>query len=66
VDVHPRRLLAYINDELVLDTDAKIINDWRVHRDWDGKVGLVAFPMDTPSAQARFTQFDIYADVKQP
>lgn len=66
VDVHPRRLLAYINDELVLDTDAKIINDWRLRRDWDGRVGLVAFAMNVPDAQARFTQFDIYADVKQP
>lgn len=66
VDVHPRRLLAYVNDELVLDTDAKIINDWRVRRDWDGRVGLIAFTMDAPSAQARFTQFDIFADTKQP
>jgi hypothetical protein len=66
VDVHPRRMLAYINDELVLDTDAEIINDWRVHRDWDGRVGLVAFALDTPTAQARFTNLTIYADVKQP
>lgn len=66
IDVHPRRLLAYINDELVLDTDAKIINDWRVRRDWDGKVGLIALTMDAPDVHARFSQFDIYADIKQP
>lgn len=66
IDVHPRRMLAYINDELVLDTDAKIINDWRVRRDWDGKVGLIALTMDAPDAIARFSQFDIYADIKQP
>lgn len=66
IDVHPRRLLAYINDELVLDTDAKIINDWRVRRDWDGKVGLIALTMDAPNVHARVSQFDIYADTKQP
>ncbi len=66
VDVHPRRMLAYINDELVLDTDTKIINDWRLRRDWDGRVGMIAFTMGTAGAHARFTQFDIYADVKQP
>lgn len=65
VDVHPRRMLAYVNDELVLDTDDKIINDWRLRRDWDGKVGVIAFTMDAPGAEARFNQFDIYADVKQ-
>jgi hypothetical protein len=64
VDVHPRRLLAYINDELVLDTNHDIINDWRLARDWDGRVGLIAFTMDAPGAQAQFSQFDIYADVK--
>lgn len=66
VDVHPRRLLAYVNDELVLDTDAKIINDWRLSKDWDGKVGMIAFVVSSPDAQARFTHFDIYADTKQP
>lgn len=65
VDVHPRRLLAYINDELVLDTDARVISEWRLRRDWDGKVGLIAFTLDAPGAVASFTQFDIYADAKQ-
>ncbi len=64
VEVHPRRLLGYVNDQLVLDTNAEIINDWRLRRDWDGKVGLIALTMDAPGAQAQFTQFDIYADVK--
>ncbi|MCC7163288.1 MAG: hypothetical protein IT331_12410 [Anaerolineae bacterium] len=64
VDAHPRRILAYVNDELVLDTDASIINEWRVRRDWDGRVGVIAFTMDEPGAQALFTQFDIYADAK--
>lgn len=64
VDVHPRRMLAYVNDELVLDTDARIINEWRVRRDWDGRVGILAFTMDEPGAEALFTQFDIYADLK--
>lgn len=62
VDVHPRRLLVYVNDELVMDTDNKIINDWRLRRDFDGQVGLIALAHE-PGAQARFTQFDIYADV---
>lgn len=66
VDVHPRRLLAYINDNLVLDTDAKIINDWRLSRDWDGKVGIIAFTVNSPDAQARFTKYDIYSDSKGP
>lgn len=66
VDVHPRRLLAYINDELVIDTDAKIISDWRLRRDFDGRVGLIALTGDEPGAQARFTRFNIYADIKQP
>jgi hypothetical protein len=66
VDVHPRRLLAYINDELVIDTDAKIISEWRLRREFDGRVGLIAFTMNAPDAAARFTQFDIYADVKRP
>lgn len=66
VDAHPRRLLAYVNDELVIDTDAKIINEWRLRRDFDGRVGVIALTMDEPGAAARFTQFDIYADVKQP
>lgn len=66
VDVHPRRLLAYVNDELVLDTDARIINDWRLRRDWDGRVGIIAFTMDEPGAEALFKQFDIYADLKSP
>lgn len=65
LDVHPRRMLAYINDQLVLDTDAEIINNWRLRRDWDGRVGIIAFTMDAPGAEARFTKFDIYADVKQ-
>lgn len=66
VDVHPRRLLAYVNDALVIDTDAKIISEWRLRRDWDGRVGLIALTMGQPGAAARFTQFDIYADIKQP
>lgn len=66
VDVHPRRLLGYINDNLVLDTNTPVINDWRLRRDWDGRVGIVAFIMDAPGAQARFTQFDIYADIREP
>ncbi len=66
VDVHPRRLLAYINDELVIDTDSKLISDWRLHREWDGRVGLIAFTMHAPGAAAQFTQFDIYADIKKP
>lgn len=65
VDVHPRRLLAYVNDELVIDTDAKIINDWRLRRDFDGRVGVIALTLDAPGAAARFTRFDIYADTKQ-
>lgn len=65
VDVHPRRLLAYVNDELVIDTDAKTIGEWRRRRDWDGRVGLIALSKE-PGAAARFTQFDIYADPKQP
>ncbi|MCG3142488.1 MAG: hypothetical protein HDKAJFGB_03957 [Anaerolineae bacterium] len=66
VDAHPRRLLAYVNDELVIDTDAKIINEWRLRRDWDGRVGVIALTMDEPGAAARFTQFDIYADNQEP
>ncbi len=66
VDAHPRRLLAYVNDELAIDTDAKIINEWRVRRDWDGRVGVIALTMDEPGAMARFTQFDIYADRQEP
>jgi hypothetical protein len=66
VDVHPRRLLAYVNDELVIDTDAKIISDWRLRRDFDGRVGIIALTMSEPGAQARFTKFNIYADTKQP
>lgn len=66
VDVHPRRMLAYVNDELVLDTDARIINEWRVRRDWDGRVGIIAFTMDEPGAEALFSQFDIYADIQAP
>lgn len=66
VDVHPRRLLAYINDDLVLDTDTKIISDWRLRREWDGKVGVIAFAKDRPGAQALFSQFDIYADTPKP
>jgi hypothetical protein len=65
VDVHPRRLLAYVNDELVLDTNDSIINEWRLGRDWDGRVGVIAFTIDAPGAEAQFTGFDIYADVKQ-
>jgi len=61
VNVHPRRLLAYVNDELVIDTDNKIISDLRLRRDFDGKVGLIALTHD-PGAEARFTQFDIFAD----
>jgi hypothetical protein len=65
VDVHPRRLLAYINDQLVIDTDAKLITDLRLSRDFDGRVGVIALTQDA-GAEARFTQFDIYADVKHP
>jgi hypothetical protein len=65
IDVHPRRMLAYVNDELVLDTDARVINEWRLGRDWDGRVGVIAFTMDAPGAEAQFEQFDIYADVRQ-
>lgn len=66
VDVHPRRMLAYINDDLVIDTSAKIINDWRLRREFDGRVGIIALLLNEPGAAARFTRFDIYADVKQP
>ena len=65
VDVHPRRLLAYINGELVIDTDAKLISDLRLSRDFDGQVGVIALTEDA-GAEVRFTQFDIYADVKHP
>lgn len=66
VDVHPRRLLAYVNNELVIDTDDKIINDWRLRRDWDGKIGIIAANGNEPGDAARFTKFDVYADIKQP
>ncbi|MBI4675102.1 MAG: hypothetical protein HY741_25965 [Chloroflexi bacterium] len=66
VDVHPRRMLAYVNDELVIDTDAKMISDWRLRREFDGRVGMIALVMNEPGAAVRFTRFDIYADVKQP
>jgi hypothetical protein len=65
VDVHPRRILAYVNEELVIDTNAGIINDWRLARDWDGRVGIVAFAREE-GAEVLFTQFDIYADVTPP
>ncbi|HZQ07022.1 MAG TPA: hypothetical protein VFD70_10615 [Anaerolineae bacterium] len=65
VDVHPRRLLAYINDELVIDTDSKVISDLRLRRDFDGRVGMIALTQDA-GAEAIFTQYDIYADVKRP
>ncbi len=65
VDVHPRRLLAYINDQLVIDTDSKLISDLRLRRDFDGRVGMIALTQDAGAA-AMFTQYDIYADVKRP
>lgn len=65
VDVHPRRLLAYINDQLVIDSDAKLISDLHLSRDFDGRVGVIALSEDA-GAEARFTQFDIYADVRHP
>lgn len=64
VDVHPRRLLAYINDELVIDTDVRLVTEWRLSRDFDGRVGLVALSAGEVGAGARFTRFDVYADVK--
>ncbi len=64
VDVHPRRLLAYVNDELVMDTNARIINDWRIRRDFDGRVGMIAIT-HAPEAEVLFSQFDIYADTRQ-
>lgn len=66
VDAHPRRLLAYINGDLVIDTSAKIISDWRLRRDFDGRVGIIALTLGEPGAQARFTRLDIYADIKKP
>lgn len=66
VDVHPRRVLAYINDSLVIDTSPRVVTDWRSRRDFDGRVGLIALAVDEPGAQVNFSRFDVYADVKQP
>lgn len=66
VDVHPRRLLAYINDTLVIDTAPKLISDWRNQSEFDGRVGIIAFLVDEPGAEVRFTRFDVYADIVSP
>lgn len=62
VDVHPRRVLAYINDDLVIDTNPPLLTEWRSQRDFDGRVGLIAFAMGKERAEVRFTQFDVYTD----
>jgi hypothetical protein len=65
VDVHPRRLLAYINDELVLDTNARIISEWRNLNDFDGRVGIIALAPGETGARVRFSRFDVYADIQR-
>lgn len=62
IDVHPRRVLAYINDHLVIDTNPPVLTEWRSQRDFDGQVGLIAFAMGKEGTEAHFTQFDVYTD----
>jgi hypothetical protein len=65
VDVHPHRILAFVNGVLVLDRDNSDVDAFRQRDDFDGRVGLLAFPLDKPRAQVIFTEFELYADVSK-
>ncbi len=64
VDVHPHRLLAYVNDALVFDRTNVDIDQYRDRSDYDGRIGLISVGLGKPGAQVIFTNFKLFADVK--
>lgn len=65
VDVHPKRVLAFINDILVLDRQNADLDSFRRRDDFDGRVGLFALALGVPNARVLFTEFRLYVDVKR-
>ncbi len=64
VDVHPHRIIAFINSQLVLDRDNPDIDAFRDRQDFDGGVGLIALALGSRNQKALFSQFSLYLDVK--
>lgn len=64
VDVHPHRILAFINGELVLDRDNADVDAFRDRKDFDGGVGLITLALSGSTQKVLFSRFRLYLDVK--
>jgi hypothetical protein len=65
IDVHPHRILAFINGDLVFDRDKSDVDAFRDRADFDGRVGLLAFSLGKQKGQVLFTKFVLYDDVSK-
>jgi hypothetical protein len=66
VDVHPHRLLAFVNGQLVLDRNNADIDEYRERTDFDGRVGMIAVSLGKPNAGVVFTNFKLFVNATHP
>lgn len=64
VDVHPGRILAFVNGRLLIDQENQVVDAFRNREDFDGKVGLLAYATKAGNPSVLFTLFDLYLDAK--
>lgn len=62
IDVHPHRVIAFINGDRVFDRDNPDVDAYRNGDNFDGKVGLLAFSTGDSTAKVVYTHFALYAD----
>lgn len=65
VEVHPKRIRAFVNGTLVIDEANQVVDALRDRNDFDGKVGLLAYSLDAASAKVLFTLFAVDADLNK-
>ena len=63
VDLHPNRMLMFINDALVIDRSTVDMDQFQSRADFDGRVGIIALALGKPDASARFSEFKLFADL---
>ena len=66
VDVHPGRVLGYVNDALVFDSDSPLIDEYRERADFDGGVGMIATRSWERGAGALFSRFNVNVESNSP
>lgn len=66
VDVHVGRVLGYVNDALVLDSDSPLIDEYRERADFDGGVGMIALALGKRGAGALFSRFNVNVESNSP